>query len=104
MGDFLLFIGGVAIIGAIAGSIAIYINDRERRNGKGRSVFLYAFGTLSVGILAGSLFLFLGSPGVCTVFPSETCNLVTTMLGVPIFFAVGIFLFVYFWLNYGKAP
>jgi hypothetical protein len=42
MGQFLVLIGGGLIIGVLVGSIAVYLNDRDRRNCKGRSITLYA--------------------------------------------------------------
>jgi uncharacterized membrane protein len=103
MGQFLMFIGGGLIINALVSSIAMYLNDRERRNGKGRSVVLFATGILFSGVLAICFFIYAAAPALCSMFPGEECGWVAAIIGVPGFFALGAATFVYFWVRRGNT-
>jgi hypothetical protein len=104
MGIFLVIVSSALVIGVIAISIAIYLNDRDRRKGKGRSIALYFTGTLLSGIVLGGLFIFVASPMLCIIFHGEACNWVAGIVGIPAFFAVGAGLFMHYWVTHAKAP
>jgi len=100
MGQLLILVGGILFIGALTGSIAAYINDRERRNGKGRSIILYSTGTLLAGVLACVLIV----PVLFIACSSEACAWVITIIALPGVFALGVSTFVYFWVRHGSKP
>jgi MFS family permease len=104
MGLLLMLVGGGLIMGVLVGSIAIYVNDRERRNGEGRSIILYATGTLITGVVAIFIFIYAVAPVFCFLFPGEECGWVSAIIGTPAFFALGAAIFIYFWLRRGKHP
>jgi hypothetical protein len=98
MGQLLILVGGIFFIGVLAGPIAAYLNDRERRNGKGRSIILYTTGVLLAGVLACVLFV----PVFFVVCSGEACAWVATIVALPGFFALGVATFVYFWVRRGN--
>jgi hypothetical protein len=104
MGQFLTLIGGVLIMSALVGSIAVYLKDRERRNGKGRSVVLFATGILFAGVLAICLFIYAAAPALCSIYPGVECGWYSGIIGVPGFFTLGTAIFVSFWLWRGRPP
>jgi hypothetical protein len=108
MGLLLLAIGGGLFIASLAGSIAIYVNDRERRNGKGRSFVLFAVGALISGISGIFLFMYAIAPALHLVAPillfmfsPEERSWVGAIVGVPASFAFGVAAFDYFWVRRG---
>lgn len=103
MGQFLMLIGGGLIISALVGSIAIYMNDRDRRNGKGRSIVLYATGALLAGILASCFFIYAAAPAFLFMFAGEESRWIAAIIGTPAFFALGVATFIYFWVRRGNT-
>ena len=102
MGELLLVIPGALLIGTFAGSIAVYVNDRERRGGNGRSIIFFSTGALLAGVLAC---WFVAVPTVtvyCRVFPTEQCNWIGGVVGVSLFFSLAVATFVYFWAKHGR--
>lgn len=104
MGNFLSLIGGGFLIAVVAVPIAAYLNDRDRRNGKGRSLALFAAGVVGAGTLTGSVFLYAIAPGLCAIIAGESCAWTVGIVGAPAFFAFGVGGFVYVWMQRGKAP
>lgn len=104
MGQLLMLVGGGLIMSALVGSIAIYINDRDRRKGEGRSVVMYATGALITGVAAIFIFIYAIAPVFCFMFPGESCGWTSAIIGVPAFFALGAATFIFFWLRRGKHP
>ncbi len=100
MGQLLILVGGIFFIGALVGSIAAYLNDRESNNGKGRSIILYVAGTLLGGALACVLLV----PMFFVMCSGEACAWIATIVALPGAFAFGVVTFVYFWLRRGKHP
>jgi len=108
MGTFLLLLGGGLFIAALAGSIAIYLNNRGGRNGKGRSVVLFAVGALTAGVSGIFLFMYALAPALHMLAPilpfmfsSEERSWVGAIVGVPASFAFGVAGFNYFWIRRG---
>lgn len=104
MGNFLMLIGGGFVMAVIAIPIAVYLNDRDRRNGKGRSLALFTAGVMVAGILADAAFIYAIAPGLCSIIAGESCAWTAGIVGVPAFFAFGAGGFVYVWRQRGKAP
>jgi hypothetical protein len=69
MGLLLLALGGGLFIASLAGSIAIYVNNRARRDGKRCSVGLFAVGALTAGISGVFLFMYAFAPALHMVAP-----------------------------------
>lgn len=99
MGALFIVIGGIFFIGVLAVSLAAYLNDRDRRNGKGRSIIIYAAGALLAGVLVCALFV----PAFFVMCSGEACAWVGAIVALPGFFALGVATFVYFWLRRGKS-
>jgi hypothetical protein len=104
MGLFIILFPALILVAVLAGSIAIYLNDRERRGGKARSLPLYVGGILLAGALPGWLFIVAGAPGFCYMFPGEECGWAAGGIGLPALFGLGIATFLYFWKRRGNAP
>lgn len=104
MGTLLILVPAAILIGVLAGSIAIYLNDRERRGGKGRSLPLYVGGVLLAGALPSWLFIVAGAPVFCYVFPGEKCGWAAGGIALPALFGLGIATFIYFWKKHGITP
>jgi MFS family permease len=100
MGTLLIAVGGIFFIGVLAASIAAYLNDRDRRNGKGCSLIIYAVGALLAGVLACALVV----PAFFVMCSGEACAWVGAIVVLPGLFALGVAIFVYFWLRHGKSP
>lgn len=104
MGNFLLIVGGGFLMAVVAIPIAVYLNDRERRNGKGRSLVLFSAGVVVAGMLSSLVFLYAIGPGLCSIIAGESCAWTVGIAGTPAFFAFGIGGFVYAWKQRGRAP
>lgn len=88
----------------VAIPIAVYLNDRDRRNGRVRSLALFATGTLVAGTLTGLVFIYAIAPVLCAIVAGESCAWTAAIVGAPAFFAFGVGGFVYVWVRRGKAP
>ena len=110
MGLLLLALGGGLIIASLASSIATYVNDRERRNGNGRSVLLFAAGALISGMAGTFIFMYVLAPLLHALAPlllfmfsGEERSWVGAIVGAPASFAAGTTAFNYSWARRG-AP
>jgi uncharacterized membrane protein YeaQ/YmgE (transglycosylase-associated protein family) len=103
MGILLILFPAVILVGVLAGSIAIYLNDRNQRNGKGRSIAIYILGILLAGVTAW-FFAIAAAPAFCHLFPGEACSSVAGGIGFPALFGFCVATFIYFWGQRGKTP
>ena len=84
--------------------IAVYLNERARKNGRARSFVLFGVGAMVSGALAGAVFLYAIAPALCAIITGESCVWMAAIVGAPAFFAFGVGGFVYVWVQRGKAP
>ena len=76
---------------------AVYINDREMRQGKGRSIALYCAGVLMSGLAGVLLAGFFVVPAFCSYYHGEQCSFGAGVISLPLFFSVAVAMFVYLW-------
>lgn len=104
MGLLIILFPAFILVAVLAGSVAVYLNDRDRRGGKGRSIAFYIGGILLAGLVPSILFIASGGSAFCYLFPGEACAWAAGGLGLPAFLGLGIGTFIYFWRRHGNTP
>lgn len=93
-------LGGIFIIGTLVVAAAAYLNDRESRNGKGRSLALYLAGILAAGALCSVVAV----PVFFLLCSGKTCAWIATLVVFPGSIALGVGVFIRMWMRRGRAP
>lgn len=89
---------------ALIALVIVYIKFRLAPDGSRRSLVLYAFGVLVVGIVASWIGILVGVQYFCAVRESNLCGLGGYLFGGPLAFTVATVVYLYFWVKNGKAP
>ncbi|MDH2915711.1 MAG: hypothetical protein PXX77_02420 [Gallionella sp.] len=89
---------------ALAAAIVVYLKFQGAPEGKRRSVILFSFGVLVVGLVAGWFGAAMGIGGFCSPQSGAQCGFAGIFFTGPASFSLAVVAYLYFWVKHGKAP
>jgi hypothetical protein len=87
---------------ALVAAVAIFINDRQKYRGKGRSIILFSIGALLIGIIGGVIGMVVGNFAYCPFYEGEQCGFFLAVFIGPPSFSIATAFYLYYWVRLGK--